>query len=174
MLANTLKQNHPELDLTLINRGISGNTIEGLALRWERDVIAINPDWLFIMIGINDAHVTLNHTDPPSKRVSDFTDIYANLISRSLKVMPSQNMCLMTPFLISTEYESPIALLNESYVKTVLQLAEKFQIPVIDLQNTFAQTLTTHTPDYWSADGVHPFPHGHDLIHQTIYQYLSQ
>ena len=174
MLASHLNQNHADLHLGVINHGISGNTIEGLTLRWDQDVISENPDWLFIMIGINDAHVTLNHSEPPSKRISIFTDMYTDLLSPSLKIMTPQNICLMTPFLISSEPESPIAQLNASYVKTVLQLGEQFQIPTLNLQNIFTQTLTKHAPDYWSADGVHPFPHGHDLIHQTIYQYLSQ
>src|SRR5688500_12163912 len=38
----------------VINRGMSGDKIVDLKARWERDVIAIRPNVLSIMIGIND------------------------------------------------------------------------------------------------------------------------
>lgn len=34
--------------------GIGGNTILDLAVRWERDVLDRRPDWLSVIIGIND------------------------------------------------------------------------------------------------------------------------
>ena len=40
--------------ITVANRGISGNTIRDLAARWETDVLALRPDWLTVMIGVND------------------------------------------------------------------------------------------------------------------------
>ena len=45
---------HPELGLDWINHGISGDTVRQLAARWDSDAIAARPDWLSVMIGIND------------------------------------------------------------------------------------------------------------------------
>ncbi len=45
---------YPELGLQIVNRGIGGNTVGDLAARWETDVIAEQPDWLSVKIGIND------------------------------------------------------------------------------------------------------------------------
>lgn len=49
-----LRSIYPELMLRIQNVGNSGNTIRDLKQRWERDVIDLKPDWLTIMIGIND------------------------------------------------------------------------------------------------------------------------
>ena len=45
---------HPQVRLTWLNRGVSGDTVRDLARRWEHDVLALQPDWLSVMIGIND------------------------------------------------------------------------------------------------------------------------
>ena len=45
---------HPTLKLRVVNKGTSGNTVRDLATRWDEDVLNQNPDWLSIMIGIND------------------------------------------------------------------------------------------------------------------------
>ena len=34
--------------------GVSGNTVRILAARWDTDVVALEPEWLAVMIGIND------------------------------------------------------------------------------------------------------------------------
>ncbi|MGN6484134.1 MAG: GDSL-type esterase/lipase family protein, partial [Thermomicrobiales bacterium] len=51
---------YPELGLTWVNRGIGGNTTEHLLARWEEDAIAEQPDWLSVMIGINDVWRTFD------------------------------------------------------------------------------------------------------------------
>ena len=50
---------YPELGLEVVNRGIGGNTVRDLARRWDEDVIAEQPDWLSVKIGINDVWRTM-------------------------------------------------------------------------------------------------------------------
>ena len=45
---------HPEAAIRTVNMGTSGNTVLDLKARWQTDVIALKPDWLVIMIGVND------------------------------------------------------------------------------------------------------------------------
>jgi lysophospholipase L1-like esterase len=49
----------PECGLTLLNRGIHGNTVESLAARWQQDTLDLKPDVLSILVGINDQGVAL-------------------------------------------------------------------------------------------------------------------
>ena len=44
----------PTTNIRIINMGISGNTVRDLQARWQTDVLDLQPDWLSIMIGIND------------------------------------------------------------------------------------------------------------------------
>ncbi|HCA46082.1 MAG TPA: GDSL family lipase, partial [Armatimonadetes bacterium] len=45
---------YPERRIHWINKGIGGNRVTQLAERWTDDVIRHEPDWVSILIGIND------------------------------------------------------------------------------------------------------------------------
>jgi hypothetical protein len=42
---------YPEKEIEVINRRVAGDTVVDMARRWETDVIDVEHDWLFIMIG---------------------------------------------------------------------------------------------------------------------------
>jgi lysophospholipase L1-like esterase len=44
----------PEQGIRIVNMGVSGNTVRDLEARWQTDVLDLKPDWLSILIGIND------------------------------------------------------------------------------------------------------------------------
>ena len=54
MVDNLLGACYPEVYLRITNSGISGNTSRDLLARFDRDVISLKPDWVSVMIGIND------------------------------------------------------------------------------------------------------------------------
>ena len=173
MLDKELNQRYSELKLQLLNRGISGNTIEGLKLRWERDVLAEKPDWLFVYIGINDAHVTLNHSDTPAQRLKSFSDIYADLISKTNAKLPQTQIILLTPFLLAAEPESEISLLTSAYVKRVCDIGEQANLAIIYLQKLFDSVYKSQPTGHWSLDGVHPTQSGHNLIADALLKFLA-
>ena len=45
---------HPQLGIRVVNMGTTGNTVRDLKARWTTDVLDLGPDWLSVMIGIND------------------------------------------------------------------------------------------------------------------------
>src|ERR1700743_1528781 len=47
---------YPDRNYKFFNRGISGNTVNDMAARWQKDTLDIKPDVLSILIGINDVH----------------------------------------------------------------------------------------------------------------------
>ncbi len=173
MLDKTLDTQFPESKLQILNRGICGNTIEGLKLRWERDVITETPNWLFIYIGINDAHVTLNHSDSPSRRLKTFADTYAELISITQAPLPHTQIILITPFLLVPDPESEISRLTKTYVQVVCDIGQQTTLPTINLQKLFESVYNSQPSDHWSLDGVHPTPAGHKLIADTLFKFLA-
>lgn len=46
---------YPEVPLTIINAGISGDTAKGAGKRLERDVLSFKPDLVVVSFGLNDA-----------------------------------------------------------------------------------------------------------------------
>ena len=57
-----LMTNYTEKKIRVVNKGVNGNTIRDLKARWKEDVLDLKPDWLSIMIGINDVW---RHYDTP-------------------------------------------------------------------------------------------------------------
>jgi len=45
---------YPERRIRVVNVGIGGNTVLDLRNRWEDDVLSLEPDWVSVLIGIND------------------------------------------------------------------------------------------------------------------------
>lgn len=54
IVENMLSAYYPEVRVRVTNAGVSGNTSRDLLARFERDVVALDPDWVSICIGIND------------------------------------------------------------------------------------------------------------------------
>lgn len=62
----------PYSGLEFLNRGISGNTLTDLEARWDKDVLALKPDVLSVLIGTNDVGEWLK--DHPSDEGFDYQD----------------------------------------------------------------------------------------------------
>src|SRR3989442_256188 len=60
LVASAALAAHPDRGLRFYNRGISGNKVPDLAARWAADTVALAPDVLSILIGVNDFWHTLS------------------------------------------------------------------------------------------------------------------
>ena len=54
ILADKLRPIYPDMDIELINQGVSGNEVSDLLDRVQSDVIDEHPDAVVVMIGINN------------------------------------------------------------------------------------------------------------------------
>lgn len=169
-----LKEKYPEDCFTIINKGICGNTIEGLKLRWQSDVIKQIPDLLFILIGINDVHVTRDHTLPEEQRISHFKSLYSFLILNTYETLPDCSIVLLSPFYICNNTKNPIFKTTEKYRDVVKNMSILFELPFIDLHSLFQRELVKSDGIKWSKDRVHPTPEGHQYIACKIYEYVKQ
>ena len=93
-----LQAGYPELQLTLINQGISGDRVTSLKTRWKPNVIDINPDWLFIYVGINDVWRFFEGAREEAVPVKEFETIYRQLINGARTNTRAQ-IRLVSPFL---------------------------------------------------------------------------
>ena len=60
LLAASCGGHYPDKDWVFLNRGVSGNTVTDLAARWQNDTLALKPDILSILVGVNDAASVVN------------------------------------------------------------------------------------------------------------------
>ena len=84
--------------IRVVNMGNSGDNTRALLNRWQTDTLDLKPDWLSLMIGVND--IWRRFDVPYMKERHVLIDEYeANLrklIERSIPVIP--NIVLMTPY----------------------------------------------------------------------------
>ena len=68
MFSDLMSFRKPAQRITIINRGISGHTVDDLRSRWTDHVLANVPDQLVIKIGINDINRWLCGSDANPKQ----------------------------------------------------------------------------------------------------------
>lgn len=169
-LKDRIEEDMPQLSFEILNKGICGNTIEGLALRWQKDVIHPAPDILTVLIGINDAHVTQNHPSPEPERIDHFLSVYEALIRKTKDTLPAVNSLLITPFYICQDPTLPVLKTTEKMIRGILDLAERYTLPCLDLHASFQFLLKESPESRWATDRVHPTPEGHARITEQIFK----
>lgn len=155
-----------------INRGISGNRIVDLYARIKSDFINLAPDYASIYIGVNDAWheiVSKNGVD-----TAKFEKIYTMLIDEVMAACPNTKIIIIAPYVLegtATCNTDEIPDRLEHFRKDVAEkaivakkIAEKYSLPLIELQPAFDEACKKATPEYWTADGVHPTACGHEII----------
>lgn len=165
LLGAEIGYRYPE-QYTVLNRGISGNRVTDLLARWKIDCLNLKPDILSLMIGVNDVwHELGNQNGVETER---FEMVYRMLLDDVQKLLPDTKIILMEPYVVKgaategewEEFSTNVAEKREA----VRRIAKAYKLPLVPLQEVFDHASETVPSTYWSADGVHPTPAGHELI----------
>ena len=166
----------PERQWTFFNRGVSGNRVTDLAARWETDVLALHPDVVSILVGVNDAGSVVLNKDPVTAQ--RYEEVYDQLLGQTVASNPGVKIVLCQPFLLHGEgadaFWSAYAANVKERQEIVARLASKYRVPVVPLQEVFYQAAARAPAKWWVWDGVHPTAAGHQLIADAwIHTYAS-
>ena len=154
---------HSDLNITVINRGISGNRTWDLIKRWDKECIGLKPDYLSLLIGVNDTWRGYDSGDVTTAqqyeknmrhlldRVVNETDAKIILINIFLlDVMPDK--VAMHPDLLEKQ-------------EVISRLIKDYDVTFVDIQKVFDRMVARGTPmEKLSEDGVHPTDFGHEVI----------
>jgi lysophospholipase L1-like esterase len=130
-------------DYEIINAGVGGDTIVNLLRRLEDDVLAHDPDAVFVMVGGNDAKSHLYPATGPYYRKSkalengvvtpdDFETSY-----RELLYQLQTNYILPLVGLAPTEYNQEVIEAQHEYNALAREVAESLNVPILDLDTIF-------------------------------------
>lgn len=154
---------YPARRITYVNAGIGGETVRELWPRWQEDVISHRPDWVSVMVGINDVHRFLRG-EPESKiDVAEYEATYRKMLTAT-REETSARLILMESFYLSRDPEHPSMKTLARYLEVVHRLADEFEALLVPTHQDFQRALAVRPPEEWSEDNVHPFPVGHMLI----------
>jgi lysophospholipase L1-like esterase len=161
--ASHMLRAHPDSALRVFNRGVSGDKVPALQARWETDTIALKPDILSILVGVNDLWHKLS--GGYAGTVADFESGYSDLLGDSRRALPSVRFVILEPFVLVTgavdgkwfpEFDERRA--------AAARAAKRWDATFIPLQSMFTQLAKSAPSSYWLADGVHPTIAGHAAI----------
>ena len=167
LVASAALAAHPDRGLRFYNRGISGNKVPDLAARWAADTVALAPDVLSILIGVNDFWHKLS--GGYTGTVEDYEHQYAALLDDTGRALPRARVIVLEPFVLRCgavddrwfpEFDQ-----RRAAAERVARRAEATFVP---LQRVFDDLARNSTPQYWAADGVHPTPAGHGVIAERL------
>lgn len=155
---------YPDKKLRVVNMGISGNTVRDLKARWQTDVFDLKPDYLSVMIGINDvwrqfdspllteAHVPLD----------EYRETIEELVNKTLPGL--KGLILMTPYYIESNKSDQMRAAMDRYGAVVKEIAKKYNTILVDTQAAFDEILEYYYSAAINWDRIHPNIFGHTVI----------
>ena len=156
----------PERRVRVINRGLGGNTVRDLAARWQRDVLDLAPDWVSVMIGIND--VWRQFDQPLVLEAAVPPDEFARTLDRLVRPASGRRLVLMTPFMVEANREDPMRRRMDEYGAIVKRIATKHRALFIDTQAAFDAVLVHTHPMALAWDRIHPNTTGHLILARSF------
>ena len=184
----TLLKKDIEDDVELIGKGVSGNKVSNLLERYKKDVLSLNPDIVFIYIGIND--VWHKYSFGTGTDIIFYENglrkIIADIKNKGAKVI------LCTPTVIG-ENKGEFTLVNEfkdietmeimngdldAYSDVIRKLSSELNTDLLDLREIFMNYISENNPNNESFgittyDGVHLNDLGNKLIADEMLRFIN-
>ncbi len=185
-----LAERFPEYAVS--NSGVPGNTTDMAKQRFQRDVLAHNPDAVIILLGINDAMIDV-WKDPPADRprvpIEAFEKNMRYFIDELEKIKCL--LVLMAPqALVWTEklkrlYGKPpyktdsregFNFMLVKYAESICRIADEKNLPFIDLAEAFDKYAKENdvAAETLFLDGMHPNNEGQKIIADVLIEELDK
>lgn len=170
-----LSARYPEC-YTFVNRGVSGDRIVDLYARIKRDLINLKPDYLTILIGINDVWHEIGARNGVDNK--KYFEMYCRLIEEVKTMLPDIKIFILEPFVLKAsatqEKYHVFRTETEMRAESAKAVAEKYALEFIPLQKMLDEAAEKAAPSYWLYDGVHPTAAGHRLIANKVSEALEK
>ncbi|MEI8139677.1 MAG: SGNH/GDSL hydrolase family protein [bacterium] len=168
-----LGSSYPELGIRVVNMGCSGNTVRDLKARWQTDVVDLKPDWVSIMIGINDVW---RQYDCPLQTewhvpIKEYEATLRELVKSTLPKV--KGLILVTPYYIEANRRDPMRATMDKYGAVVKKIARENKTVLVDTQAAIDKILNTQYSGTLAWDRVHPNQVGHMVMAKAFVDALG-
>ena len=155
---------YPAHGIRVVNMGTSGHQVPHLVDRWQTDVIDQKPDWVVVMIGINDVWRQFDLPRQPEQHV--LPKAYEAGLERMAKATKPTvaGMVFMTPFYIEPNPADAMRARMDVYGAIVKKVAKKHGAHCVDTQAAFNRTLEHMHSAAIAWDRIHPNHIGHTIL----------
>ncbi|MEK6478927.1 GDSL-type esterase/lipase family protein [Catalinimonas sp. 4WD22] len=174
---NLLRQQIDTSEYQLIGRGIGGNKVTDLENRIEQDVLALNPDIVFVYIGINDVWHFYEPEGAVGTKIERYEEGLYNLASQLKK--QGSRIIFCTPTVIGEDpsFEGQINQELDQYAEVVRKVAHNTDAELCDLRNEFKSFLEENNSNsqnsgVLTSDRVHMNKDGNEFLAQQMSPFL--
>jgi lysophospholipase L1-like esterase len=164
MVSGNLLLNNPQKNLQIYNRGIGGQKSVDLLKRWDADCIAIKPNVLSILVGVNDFWHRL--TFGYDGTIDTYIAAYKKLLEETKQALPDVKLIIGEPFAVKgvTAVDDKWYPEFDNYRQAARDLASQYNAVFIPYQSIYDKALEVAPGSYWTIDGVHPSVAGEALM----------
>lgn len=163
ILSDKLKPIYPDMDISLINKGVSGDEVCDLLARVQRDVISLHPDAVVMMIGINN---TL-HKFKYGKELN-FAQFRSDLIELIKRIKEAGIVLIfLEPFLMPAPDKLHMRKLFDKELEIINEVCLKSCDEFVAFDEMFKGLAESISYKEYSEDGVHPTHRCSRLIADT-------
>ena len=163
LIAAKYSLERPSDNLTFINRGISGHGVIDLLHRWDTDCLALEPNVVSVLVGVNECIRRFRGAEHLS--IAEYEAQYNFLLERTRQCLPNVRLVVCEPFLL------PCGEVTDEWIEDIKargeasrRVAEMQQSVFVPLQRPFEEACALTPPEYWAYDGIHPTAAGFGLI----------
>jgi lysophospholipase L1-like esterase len=155
---------HPGHQMRVTNVGCSGDTARHLKARWQTDVLDLKPDWLSIMIGVNDVWRQFDVPYQPELGVplKEYESTLGELLKKARPQL--KGLVLMTPYIVEPNRREPMRACMDKYGAVIKKLARRHDAIFVDTQAAFDEALKHIHPMSIAWDRIHPNSAGHMIL----------
>ena len=183
-----IRQNLVQDKFELVGKGIGGNKVSDLLTRYKSDVIDLNPDIVFIYIGINDVW---HKYDFGTGSDIDLYEKGLRTIISDIKSLGSK-IVLCTPtvigentgdFVLGNQFKDVETMekMNgdlDTFSEVVRKLSNEYETELLDLRKIFMDYLAENNINNDAAgilttDGVHLNERGNKLIADQMIKFIN-
>lgn len=156
--------NTPDKVYQVLNKGNDGFTVPAARRLWKRSCLNLQPDFITILIGINDLAVMRNTGITASVGLADFREQYQTLID-DIRMMTDCPILLMEPFIFPypaeySTWEPELHAMSE----IIQDIASKNQVTFLPLWENLLLEAKKYGYSEITIDGIHLTKYGHQLI----------
>ena len=168
----------PEKQVEIINKGIGGNTAWEMRDRWSDDMLFFKPDYLVILIGINDLHQGIRGNMEKDEALKKHKEAYDQVLARTKEELPNCKIVLLEPFYMSRDaasksFRTEVLEVLTDYIAVTHEMSKKYNTKLIKTQELYQNVLKYYETDTICPEPVHPNRTGHMVMAEAVYNALS-
>ncbi|MET0297161.1 MAG: SGNH/GDSL hydrolase family protein [Microbacterium sp.] len=160
-IADDLRRRLPDSSFGVINRGVGGDRAADVEARWESDCLALAPDVITLLVGVNDTwrQFDRGQENPVAEYEKDLRRMVASARDRT-----TADLVLVEPFIlevgfVTDRWREDLAERREA----VARVARDAGASLVSTQYAFDGAAGAD-PAALLYDGVHPTAAGHHLL----------